>query len=134
MTDVTLPPLITRMLQPEFYPHPVEMPIQLVQTHVSYVLLTGEVAYKVKKPVDFGFLDYSTLAKPQHFCEEELRLNQRAAAPIYEAVLPISELAGQYELGNSENVTEYVVKMRQFPQSALLSQYFKSGELTEDLA
>jgi aminoglycoside phosphotransferase family enzyme/predicted kinase len=121
------------MLQPEFYPHPVEMPIQLVQTHVSYVLLTGEVAYKVKKPVDFGFLDYSTLAKRQHFCEEELRLNQRAAAPIYEAVLPISELAGQYELGNSENVTEYVVKMRQFPQSALLSQYFKRGELTEDL-
>jgi uncharacterized protein len=57
----TLPALIQYMLTPEFYPHPVQMPIQLMQTHASYVLMTGDFAYKLKKPVDFGFLDYSTV-------------------------------------------------------------------------
>ena len=59
MTDSTLPPLIQQMLKPEFYPHPVdpsqERAIQLIQTHISYVLLTGEFAYKIKKPLNFGF-------------------------------------------------------------------------------
>jgi hypothetical protein len=63
MVDSALPALIQQMCQPGFYPHPVVEPIQLVQTHVSYVLLTGDYAYKVKKPVNFGFLDYSTLEK-----------------------------------------------------------------------
>ncbi|HEY9889460.1 MAG TPA: hypothetical protein V6D02_13735, partial [Candidatus Obscuribacterales bacterium] len=133
MVDMSLPPLIQQMLQPEFYPHPVELPIQLMQTHVSYVALTGEYAYKVKKPVDFGFLDYSTLERRRHFCEEELRLNQRAAAPIYVATLPISQQGQTYLLGSAANPVEYVVKMRQFPQSALLSQLFAQGELTEAL-
>lgn len=133
MVDVSLPPLIQQMLQPEFYPHPVQSPIELVQTHVSYVLLTGEFAYKVKKPVDFGFLNYGTLERRQHFCEEELRLNQRAAAPIYIAALPISKKGESFVLGSEEQIVEYVVKMRQFPQSALLSQLFERGELTEAL-
>lgn len=72
MTESFLPPLIQQMTQPEFYSHPVTEPIQLIQTHVSYVLLTGEFAYKVKKPVNFGFLDFLTLEKRKHFCEEEL--------------------------------------------------------------
>ncbi|MBE7381452.1 MAG: AAA family ATPase [Leptolyngbya sp. SIO1E4] len=133
MVDVSLPPLIQQMLQPEFYPHAVEAPIQLIQTHVSYVLLTGDYAYKVKKPVDFGFLDYSTLEKRHHFCQEEVRLNQRAAAPIYLDVLPVAQVNDTYVLGQPENAVEYAVKMRQFPQSALLSQKFAQGELTEAL-
>ncbi len=80
MTEATLPALIEQMLQPGFYPHAVTEPIQLVQTHISYVLLTGDYAYKIKKPANFGFLDFSTLEKRQHFCHEELRLNQRGAA------------------------------------------------------
>ncbi|HEY9877407.1 MAG TPA: adenylyl-sulfate kinase, partial [Leptolyngbyaceae cyanobacterium] len=68
MTETALPPLIQQMLQPQFYPHAVTEPIRLMQTHVSYVLLTGEYAYKIKKPVDFGFLNYSTLEQRQHFC------------------------------------------------------------------
>jgi aminoglycoside phosphotransferase family enzyme/gluconate kinase len=121
------------MLQPEFYPHPVQEPIRLMQTHVSYVTLTGEYAYKVKKAVDFGFLNYSTLAKRQHFCKEELRLNQRAAAPIYLEALPIAQQDDTFVLGSDDQVVEYAVKMRQFPQSALLSHKFEQGELTEDL-
>jgi len=83
MTETNLPALIEQMLQPEFYPHGVTEPIQLIQTHISYVLLTGDYAYKLKKPANFGFLDFSTLEKRKHFCEEELRLNQRGAGELY---------------------------------------------------
>lgn len=134
MASTSLPTLIQQMLKPEFYPHPVQEPIQLMQTHVSYVLLTGDYAYKVKKPVDFGFLNYSTLERRQHFCEEELRLNQRTAASIYLAALPIFQVSDDtYGLDADDNVAEYTVKMRQFPQSTLLSQMFEREELTEDL-
>ncbi|MEO1094203.1 MAG: AAA family ATPase [Cyanobacteria bacterium J06638_28] len=133
MVDVSLPPVIQQMLEPAFYPHAVTTPVRLVQTHTSYVLLTGNYAYKVKKPVDFGFLDYSTLEKRHHFCQEELRLNQRAAAAIYLEVVAIAQTGTTFTLDPLENVVEYAVKMRQFPQSALLSQKFAEGELTEDL-
>ena len=73
----SLPLLIQKMQQPEFYPHPVTQPIQIKQTHGSFVLLTGEFVYKVKKSVDLGFFDYSTVEKRRHFCQEELHLNQR---------------------------------------------------------
>ena len=67
MTQATLPPIIQQMLQPGFYPHAVTEPIELIQTHISYVLLTGDYAYKLKKPVNFGFLDFSTLVKAATF-------------------------------------------------------------------
>lgn len=133
MADAALPPLIQAMQTPEFYPHPVESPIQLMQTHVSYVLLTGEFAYKVKKPVNFGFLDYSTLDKRAHFCSEELRLNQRTAADLYLEVVPIGDTGEGWQLGTEGTPTEYAVKMVQFPQTALLSALQDQGELTTDL-
>lgn len=133
MTDSSLPALIQQMLQPEFYPHSVQPPIQLIQTHVSYVLLTGELAYKVKKPVDFGFLNYASLEKRHHFCNEELRLNKRGAAELYLEVLPITQHGDQFQLTGSGDVVEYVVKMRQFPQDTLLTSLYERGELTEQL-
>ncbi|MEO1351432.1 MAG: AAA family ATPase [Cyanobacteria bacterium J06635_15] len=141
MSDAVLPPLIVQMMQPEFYPHPVVDPIQLIQTHISYVLLAGDYAYKVKKPLDFGFLNYTTLALRKHFCEEELRLNQRAAADLYLAVLPISggdagfvlEAAGSDPETRAGATVEYTLQMRQFPQDALLNAMFARGELTEAL-
>ncbi len=100
MSSSSLPPLIDQMLTADFYPHPVTEPIQLLQTHISFVLLTGEYAYKVKKPMNFGFLDFSTLAKREFFCQEEIRLNQRLAPELYLAVIPIAVAAdGQYHLG-----------------------------------
>ncbi|MBE9004270.1 AAA family ATPase [Fortiea sp. LEGE XX443] len=131
MTEVTLPALIQHMLQPGFYPHPVTEPIQLCQTHVSYVLLTGDYAYKLKKPVNFGFLDFSTLEKRQHFCQEELRLNKRGAAELYLDVLPVTQQGEEYHLAGTGEPVEYAVKMREFPQETLLSSLFEQGKLHE---
>ncbi|GAA6622527.1 AAA family ATPase [Scytonema sp. NUACC26] len=133
MTEISIPPLIQQMLESGFYPHEVSEPVQLVQTHISYVLLTGKYAYKVKKPLNFGFLDYSTLEKRRHFSYEELRLNQRGAAELYLEVLPIALVDGQYQLGESGEPVEYVLKMLQFPNDTLLSQLFKQGRLDEEL-
>lgn len=132
MGDSSLPPLIQQMAEPGFYPHPVVEPVRLMQTHVSYVLLTGDYVYKVKKPVNFGFLDYSTLAKRQHFCAEELRLNRRTAAPLYLEVVAISQRGDSYHLGDDAPV-EYAVKMVQFPQDTLLSALYDRGQLSEGL-
>ncbi|WP_445635304.1 gluconokinase [Nostoc sp. DSM 114161] len=131
MTEVTLPALIEQMLKPGFYPHEVTESIQLIQTHISYVLLTGDYAYKLKKPINFGFLDFSTLEKRQHFCQEELRLNQRGASELYLEVLPITLAGEQYQLGGTGEAAEYVLKMRQFPQESLLSTLFEQGKLNE---
>ncbi|MGI2903642.1 AAA family ATPase [Tolypothrix sp. VBCCA 56010] len=128
---VSVPALIEQMLQPGFYPHAVTEPIQLIQTHISYVLLTGDYAYKVKKPMNFGFLDFSTLEKRQHFSQEELRLNQRGAAELYLEVLPITLTDNQYHLGGTGEAVEYVLKMQQFPQETLFSALFEQGKLNE---
>jgi uncharacterized protein len=139
MTEMTLPPVIQAMLQPSFYPHAVQGEIQLIQTHVSYVFLTGDFVYKVKKPVNFGFLDFSTLEKRQHFCHEELRLNQRAAAALYLEVVSIGQSGESFQLESCQpssgepveaEIVEYAVKMQQFPQASLLSAIFDRGELT----
>lgn len=133
MTDTALPALIQQMQQPGFYPHPVTEPIELIQTHVSYVLLTGDYVYKLKKPVNFGFLDFSTLEKRQTFCQEELRLNQRGAAELYVEMLPLTQTGEMFQLGGDGTVVEFCVKMHQFPQSALFTELFDRGELTEGL-
>ncbi|HLO84893.1 MAG TPA: AAA family ATPase [Nostocaceae cyanobacterium] len=133
MTEATLPALIEQMLQPGFYPHPVTEPIQLIQTHGSYVLLTGNYVYKVKKPVNFGFLDYSTLEKRQHFCQEEFRLNQRGAGELYLEVVPVTLVGEKYHLAGTGEAVEYVLKMRQFTQDCLFSSLFEQGKLNEIL-
>jgi len=131
MVNTTLPPLIQQMMQPGFYPHPVTEPIELIQTHISYVLLTGDYVYKLKKPVNFGFLDFSTLDKRQHFCNQELRLNQRGAPELYLEVLPVTQVDRQYQLGGTGQPVEYALKLHQFPQEALLSKLFEQGQLGE---
>jgi uncharacterized protein len=128
--EASLPELIQQMLNPEFYPHPVITPIQQIQTHASVVLLTGEFAYKLKKPVKFSFLDYSTLENRQHFCQEELRLNRRGAKELYLEVVSISKQDDLYQLGSDGEIVDYAVKMVQFPQSTLLSNMFEAGTIT----
>lgn len=131
MSQTSLPPLIQQMMEPGFYPHPVIEPIQILQTHISYVLLTGDFAYKIKKPVNFGFLDFSTIAQRRHFCYEEIRLNQPNAPEIYLDVLAITQEGNRFILGGTSEPVEYGVKMCQFPQSSLLSTMFEEGKLTE---
>ncbi|MBE9117560.1 AAA family ATPase [Lusitaniella coriacea LEGE 07157] len=130
MSNLTSHLVIEQMQQPEFYPHPVKETIELIQTHASYVFLTGDYAYKVKKAVDFGFFDYSTIEKRQHFCQEEVRMNQQLAPEIYLEVLPITQSGTQLSLGDNGEPIEYAIKMRQFPQEMLWSQRFEKGELT----
>jgi aminoglycoside phosphotransferase family enzyme/predicted kinase len=119
--------LIRGLLSPDAYPHPVAN-IRLIETHISWVLLTGEYAYKVKKPVDYGFLDFSTLTRRRHFCHEELRLNRRLAADWYLKVVPVTGAYEQPRMGGNGAAIEYAVKMRQFPSALTLKDRVKSGD------
>ena len=105
--------LTDTLRQAEAYPHPVSE-IQVIETHISWLFLTGDYAYKLKKPVDFGFLDFTTLDKRKQFCEEELRLNQRLAPDIYESVVPICGTPEQPIIDGESEPFEYAVRMRQF--------------------
>lgn len=102
---------------------------RLIETHISWVLLAGETAYKIKKPVDLGFLDYSTLALRKHFCEEELRVNRRYAPQIYLDVVAVTAGAGGAEIDGSGRVLDYAVRMRRFPDDALLSDAAARGSV-----
>lgn len=116
------------MLKPEVYNHPVKN-ITFIETHISWVILSGEFAYKIKKPVNFGFLDFSTLEKRKHFCEQELHLNRRLAAGIYLDVVTITGTTDEPRISGSKTIFEYAVKMKQFPQSAQLDNMLATGEL-----
>ncbi|MBT8769467.1 bifunctional aminoglycoside phosphotransferase/ATP-binding protein [Metapseudomonas boanensis] len=121
--------LIAALQNPALYPHPVAG-FQVIETHISWVLLTGEFAYKIKKPVDFGFLDFTRLEARKHFCDEELRLNQRLTQDLYLEVLPVTGSEESPLIGGAAPAIEYVLKMRQFPQDNLLSALQARGELT----
>ncbi|WP_068829608.1 bifunctional aminoglycoside phosphotransferase/ATP-binding protein [Pseudomonas sp. BMS12] len=121
--------LIAALQNPALYPHPVDG-FQVIETHISWVVLTGPFAYKIKKPMNFGFLDFTDLDKRRHFCGEELRLNQRLTDGLYLEVLPISGSESAPQLGGDGPAIEYALKMRQFPQSQLLSAVQARGELT----
>jgi len=131
-TEKSSPPaeLIASLLKAEIFPHPVNE-LQLIETHISWVILTGPYAYKIKKPINLDFLDFSTLAQRKLYCEEELRLNRRTAPSIYLGVVAITGSASQPQLqddGDGEAI-EYAVKMRQFPQEAQLDHLLEQGGL-----
>lgn len=106
--------LIDALRQADAYPHPVGE-VELIETHISWLLLTGEYAYKLKKPVDLGFLDFSTLAKRRQACEQELRLNRRLAPALYLAVVPVRGTPCAPRVGAGDGpVLEYAVRMQQF--------------------
>jgi hypothetical protein len=121
--------LIAALRAPACYPHAVEQ-VELLQTHISCILLAGDYAYKIKKPVNLGFLDFSTLDARRHYCEEELRLNRRTAPGLYLEVIPISGSASAPVLGGGGPVIEYALKMRRFEQDALLDRMARRGALT----
>ncbi len=116
------------MLKSEVYDHPVDN-IQLIETHISWVILTGKFAYKIKKPVDFGFLNFSTIEKRQRYCEQELRLNSRLAPTMYLDVVAITNTPEKPCISGSGPIFEYAVKMKQFPQSAQLDNMLAAGIL-----
>lgn len=119
------------MLYSEVFDHPVRN-IELIETHISWVILTGDFAYKIKKPVNFGFLDFSTLAKRHTCCLNELRLNRRLAPSIYLDVVAISGTQEKPIINSEGEIFEYAVKMVQFPQSAQLDNMLAAGKLNVD--
>lgn len=120
---------IEQLLHPSCFEHDVDS-IELIETHISWVILTGRYAYKIKKPVDFGFLDFSTLDRRKRFCEQEVKLNRRLAPMIYLDVVPITETGTGLTMGGAAGVIEYAVRMRQFPQSAQLDNMLQHGRLS----
>ncbi|NOT12767.1 MAG: AAA family ATPase [Methylococcaceae bacterium] len=104
--------------------------IRLVETHISWVLLTGQYAYKIKKPVRFGFLDFSSLEKRHFYCTEEIRLNRRLAPNIYLDVVPITGTPAHPAVGGNGTAIEYAVKMTQFTDGQLLSERAENGLLS----
>lgn len=110
---------IERLCHAECFDHSVD-DIALIETHISWVILTGAFAYKIKKPVDFGFLDFSTLDKRLFSCQEELRLNRRTSDRLYLDVVPVCEQQGRLRVGGAGSTVEYAVKMRQFDPHATL--------------
>lgn len=120
--------LITALMTPGIYDHAV-MRCRLIETHISWVILTGEYAYKIKKPVNLGFLDFSTLEKRHFYCQEEVRLNKRLAAAIYVDVVAIRGTPEQPRLQGCGEVIEYAVKMCQFPQDVQLDRVLARGDL-----
>jgi uncharacterized protein len=130
-----LPDLIRAALSPEFFPHrPAN--VELKQTHISYVLLAGEYVFKIKKPVRFPFLDYSTLERRRHFCQEEIRLNSRLAPAVYLGVLAIVQDGEHYSLTDSAlagpNIREYAVKMRRLPEESFLDRLVREGKARKE--
>lgn len=123
--------LIKALSEASAYPHEIAA-VSIVETHISWVLLTGKYAYKIKKPVNFGFLDFSTLEKRQFFCHEELRLNRRLAADLYLDVVPVTGTPDNPKMGGADEAIEYAVKMIQFPAGLTLSERAESGQLSSD--
>ena len=112
--------LITALCDPSIYDHEVRE-ISVIETHISWVLLAGEYAYKIKKPVQFSFVDFSTLEKRRFYCKEELRLNSRLAPTLYLDVIAITGSPEKPSFKKLNGPIEYAVKMRQFSQQSLLS-------------
>lgn len=125
--------MIDALHDPACYDHPVNI-IEVFETHISWIVLTGDFAYKIKKPLDYGsFLDFSTREKRQRFCEQEVRLNRRLSPNLYLGVVALSGNAQQPRVNDDSAPFEYAVKMRQFSNRHLFSHLQASGELSLEL-
>ena len=127
---------VKALLKPEAYPHrPQE--IKLIQTQMSFLFLTGDYVYKVKKPVNLGYLDYTSLEKRRFFCCREVELNKRLCPDAYLAVVPITEScqpsAVSYHFEGEGKAIEYAVKMRQLPQERMMDVLLRRGQVTGEM-
>jgi len=126
------PLLQKKLLNPEIYPdHPEK--VGFLETHISLLFFTGEYVYKVKKPVDFGFLDFTTLEKRRYFCEQEVILNRRLSPAIYLGIVKITEEGERISFNGRGVVVDYAVKMRQIPEECLMDRLLEKGRLTPEM-
>jgi aminoglycoside phosphotransferase family enzyme len=122
--------LVQALLTPQAYP---EEPgkIELIQTHISFVFLTQNYVYKIKKAVNFGFLDFSTLEKRRHYCQKELELNRRLCPQIYLEVDSITLTDDSLKINGAGEPVEYALKMRRLPQEKIMTQLLKEDKITK---
>ncbi len=129
--------LITALSDAASYPHPAD-DVEVHQTHISVVFLAGDYAYKIKKPLDLGFLDYSTLERRRHFCEREVDLNRRLAPSVYLGVVPVVLAGTALQVDGPGEVVEWAVRMIRLPEEATLRERLRRDEVdvrqVEDLA
>lgn len=131
------PALVQALVEPACYTHrPAH--VEMVQTHISAVFLADELVYKLKKPVRFSFLDYSTLALRRHYCHEEVRLNRRLAPTVYLGVVPVWQHGDRYWVGETRPprteavIVDYLVKMRRLPAEQTLGALLGTGHITQE--
>jgi aminoglycoside phosphotransferase family enzyme/predicted kinase len=130
--DAMMPPYVRALLQPDAYDHPAD-DLRLYDTHISWVVLAGAYAYKVKKPVDFGFLDFATVERRAVVCADEVRLNRRLAPDVYLGVVWIVRRDGEYRVGGAGTPVEPAVRMRRLPEAGMLPNLLASGQADERL-
>jgi aminoglycoside phosphotransferase family enzyme len=123
--------VVEAMLKPEAYPQEPGK-IELIQTHISFVFLTKNYVYKVKKAVNFGFLDFSTLDKRRLFCEKELELNRRLCPEIYLDVVSINK-SGTIKINGGGETVEYALKMKRLPQEKIMTVLLKEGKVDKKI-
>lgn len=129
----SIPDYVRYLLQPAAYRPPVP-DVRLVQTHISFVLLAGDFVYKFKKPMDFGFLNFTTLERRKHFCGQELVLNRRLCPTIYLDLVCVSRTpAGGLELNGSGTPVEYGIKMVRMPEERMMGTIIRSGGLNREM-
>ncbi|MEX0785968.1 MAG: AAA family ATPase [Dehalococcoidia bacterium] len=128
---VELPPHIAALLSPEAYPDAVDA-VELRQTHISYLLFAGEFVYKLKKPLDLGFLDFTTLEKRRHYCEQEVRLNRRLCEDTYLGVVPVATSGGATRVESEGEVVDYAVKMRRLPDDGMMTPMLERDAVTSE--
>jgi len=132
MAEMPQSEIISKLMHKEPYPDKTGK-IRMLQTHISYVMLTGKFAYKIKKQLKFSFLDFSTLEKRLEFCREELRLNKRLADGMYKAVVPIKLHRGKISIGGKGRTVEYALKMLEISQSRIMTNLLREGKVGEEI-
>ena len=117
------------LLNPEIYPDRPAV-IKFMETHISLLFLTGDHVYKVKKPVDFGFLDFTSLEKRKFFCEQEVKLNRRLSPTLYLGIIRITKEGDRIHLEGKGEPVEYAVKMKQIPEEKLMDKLLEKKQVT----
>jgi aminoglycoside phosphotransferase family enzyme/predicted kinase len=128
--DKTLPLLVAALMDPGAYPQQPVGKVELVETHISFIFFAGDVVYKIKKPVDYGFLDFTSLEKRLYFCQREVELNRRICPEVYLGVEEIRRQDGRYSVGGPGQTVEYAVKMHRLPADRSLGRLLREGEIT----
>lgn len=124
-----LPSHVRALLDAGAYPHPVDH-VELVQTHISYVLLAGAFAYKLKKAVDFGFVDYTTIERRRAMCEAEVRLNRRLCDGVYLGVSTVRRDGDRTTIDATGAIVDYAVRMRRVPGDRMMDRMLMDGRVT----